>query len=74
MGAPERAPAALLLGLALWLGGCAAVAPWERGRLARPHMALEPSPTLGALRHHIQASREAALGAASGAGPGCGCY
>jgi hypothetical protein len=48
----ERAVMALVLGLGVWLSGCAPVAPWERGRLAKPHMALEPNPALRVLRAH----------------------
>ncbi|MGH8589078.1 MAG: DUF4266 domain-containing protein [Gammaproteobacteria bacterium] len=70
----KRARAALLLGLGVWLSGCAPVAPWERGRLAEPHMALEPHPALRALRAHTYMSREAALAGGTGAGGGCGCY
>ncbi|HXK22417.1 MAG TPA: DUF4266 domain-containing protein [Myxococcota bacterium] len=62
------------LALVLSLTGCAEVAPWERGRLAKPHMAAEPEPGLRALREHTYMSREAALGATAGEGPGCGCY
>lgn len=69
--------AALLLLVALALGaaaGCASVEPWERGRLAKPEMALEPHPMTRALRSHTYASREAALGTRAGKGGGCGCY
>ena len=54
--------------------GCAEVAPWERGRLAKPHMALEPNPALRALREHTYLSREASAAALPGTGGGCGCY
>jgi hypothetical protein len=65
---------ALLLCSALFTPGCAAVAPWERGRLAKPHMALEPDPPLRELREHTYRSREAAAIGATGKGGGCGCY
>ena len=56
--------------------GCAEVSPWERGNLAKPHMAVEPDPALAVLRVHAYRSREAAAvwGEATGAGAGCGCY
>jgi hypothetical protein len=60
--------------LALCLAACAAPAPWERGRLAKPHMAAEPAPELRALREHVYLSREAALGSTFSEGHGCGCY
>ena len=71
----ERVLTALLLGLSVWLSGCTAVAPWERGNLAKPQMALVPNPTQEALREHAYQSREAAAawGQPSGGG-GCGCY
>jgi hypothetical protein len=55
------------------LAGCAAVAPWDRGDLAKPHMAPDPDPMRTAMRVHIFASREAASGAAAATGGGCGC-
>ncbi len=64
----------LLLGLVMGLSGCAPVSPWQRGNLAKPHMALEPHPTLRALRNHTYMSREAAVAGGTAAGGGCGCY
>lgn len=60
----------------LYLGliACARVAPWERGYLAKPQMALEPNPAQRALREHTYMSREAASGGSAGSGGGCGCY
>ena len=65
----------LILGmlLAAGLGGCASVEPWERGDLAKPHMALDPDPTLSAMRTHAYSSREAASGGGAAEGGGCGC-
>ena len=68
---------ALLLASAALTGlltGCADVAAWERGVLARPHMAPDPTPLRSQLRGHVQASREAAPPAGAGDGGGCGCY
>ncbi len=57
------------------LSGCSAVAPWERGNLAKPQMALDLTPMQSALRSHIYGSREAAAtGGDSNSGGGCGCY
>ncbi|MEY4768044.1 MAG: hypothetical protein RL637_683 [Pseudomonadota bacterium] len=61
--------------LAVILSGCSEVSAWQRGHLAKPHMAVQPHPLQVVLRGHIYGSREAAL--ASGAnegGGGCGCY
>ncbi len=54
--------------------GCIAhVTPWQRGNLAKPHMALEPESTLTVLREHVQVSKEASSGGSGGSGGGCGC-
>jgi hypothetical protein len=63
----------LLLPLCAALAGCSAVAPWERGRLAKPQMASEPEPLQRALRDHVHESREAGAGSGIGRGGGCGC-
>ncbi|MDD5276595.1 MAG: DUF4266 domain-containing protein [Methylovulum sp.] len=63
-----------LLPLVLVITGCTAVAPWQRGTLAKPQMALEPNPVQSALRTHTYGSREAAAGGGSAVGGGCGCY
>jgi hypothetical protein len=60
--------------LSLALTGCSAVAPWERGNLAKPQMALDPTPLQSGTRSHIYGSREAATGGESSSGGGCGCY
>lgn len=62
----------LFLGAAI-LSGCTSVAPWERGNLAKPHMALDPNPQRTALRVHKFTSREAASGGDFAVGGGCGC-
>ena len=70
-GAALRLAAVMLPAL---LAGCADVAAWERGVLARPHMAPDPAPLRSTLRGHVQTSREAAPPAGVGEGGGCGCY
>jgi len=64
---------ALLLIASFSAVGCTAVEPWERGNLAKAHMALDPNPTDSAMRAHAYSSREAATGGDSAAGGGCGC-
>lgn len=60
---------------ALLLVACAPVQPWERGNLAKPHMAMQPFPIQAEFREHIYGSRESASGgSASTGGGGCGCY
>ena len=53
--------------------GCANVAPYQRGYLARDDMALDANPgTMKALEKTYSA-KEAASGGASVGGGGCGC-
>jgi hypothetical protein len=60
--------------LAALLSGCSLkVAPWERGNLAKPHMALEPYPNATAFRQHAFFSKEASSGGYGVGGGGCGC-
>ena len=63
-----------VLYLFLGLSGCVQVAPWERGYLAKPQMALEPHPGQTVFREHIYGGRESAAGGAAVSGGGCGCY
>jgi hypothetical protein len=58
---------------AVALSGCAPVAAWERGTLAKPEMALNPAPLDSALADHIHFSKEASSGGNSASGGGCGC-
>ena len=72
--AAERALPFAVLCLAVFAVGCARVEPWERGRLAKAHMALEPCPAQRALREHTYMSREGSAAALRASGGGCGCY
>ena len=53
--------------------GCAAVQPWERGRLAKPMMQLDPEPESTLLEQHVYQYREGSAGGYGGLGGGCGC-
>jgi len=53
--------------------GCTAVKPWERSRLAKPIMQLEPEPESTLLEQHVYQYREGSAGAYGGLGGGCGC-
>lgn len=65
----------LLLGaVMISLSACANVQPWERGNLAKEHMALEPYPGQAMYREHNYGSREGSAGGGSTKGGGCGCY
>lgn len=61
----------ILAALALALGGCVKVAPYERGMLAHPTMTPEEI-ALG-LDGHVRAVSEGAAGGLGGGGGGCGC-
>jgi hypothetical protein len=53
--------------------GCANVAPYQRGYLARPDMAFEESPGTAKAIEKVFVAKEAASGAATVGGSGCGC-
>jgi hypothetical protein len=55
------------------LGGCTAVAPWQKGDLARPHMAFDPDPLETRFKQHSYSSKEAASGGYGVGGGNCGC-
>jgi hypothetical protein len=70
----ERITTVLLFCITLWLSGCAQVAPWERGNLAKPQMSLDPYPMQSSLQTHVNSARESAAGGGAMTGGGCGCY
>ena len=55
------------------LGACTPVAPYQRGYLARPDMALEASAGTAKALEKTYGSKEAASGSATVGGGGCGC-
>lgn len=55
------------------LGGCVRAQPYQRERLAKPIMALEPDAEEAVLEQHFFQSREGAAGGYGTAGGGCGC-
>lgn len=72
-GAHRRVAIAAIV-VALMGAGCTSVAPWERGRLAKPQSAMEPEPMQRSLRTHVYSSREGTPGGSAAQGGGCGCY
>jgi hypothetical protein len=70
----ELAAKILLLAMGVFLSGCTAVQPWERGNLAKEHMALDPYPGQSMYREHNYGSREGSSGGSAAKGGGCGCY
>ena len=62
-----------LAALALALAGCASVAPYQRGYLARPGMSFEESAAMAKTMEKVFVAKEAASGSATVGGSGCGC-
>lgn len=60
---------AMIIGLC----GCAAVAPYERERLASRDMQMQRNEDASAGEQHANAYREASSGAEGTSGGGCGC-
>lgn len=76
----QAGKAALAAGtMAALLSGCGStgtvtpVAPWEKGMLAQPNMRFEQGRNEARYAAHLYDSREAASGAGSVGGGGCGC-
>ena len=62
------------IGVILLLSACTPnIMPWERGILAKSHMAVQPNAIEASLRQHMQISKEASSGGHSTGGGGCGC-
>ena len=60
--------------LTAFLGGCAVnVKPWERGTLAKAHMAVEPDAQRRTILEQVVTSKEASSGGYGVVGGGCGC-
>jgi hypothetical protein len=57
----------------LLLSGCTSVAPYQRGYLARPDMALDAGLGHAKALEKTYSAKEAASGGASVGGGGCGC-
>ena len=69
----SRAALAALAMLAAAAGACAPVAPYQRGYLARPDMAMRPDAGTATALDKLYSAKEAARGGASVGGGGCGC-
>ena len=59
--------------MALLLGACETVQPWERGSLARDDMQWQPDVMEARLKAHTYFSKEGSSGGDGAAGGGCGC-
>ena len=67
---------ALLSSLLLTVSGCTMepwIKPYERAKLADPIMSFDPNPISSSYLNHVYEAREAARGATTGEGGGCGC-
>jgi Domain of unknown function (DUF4266) len=53
--------------------GCVEVKPWQKGNLAKKHMAFETDPVESKYIQHMYNSKEAAFGGYGVGGGGCGC-
>ncbi|HTJ81805.1 MAG TPA: DUF4266 domain-containing protein [Polyangiaceae bacterium] len=72
LGIAKRAIGVVIsVAVAIAATGCAAVAPYERGKLAHPTMAAGSLDTMG--EDHLHAISEGATGGSGGTGSGCGC-
>lgn len=63
----------LLAALLLVGSGCAKVQPWQKGNLARKHMAFDPDTVEARYAKKTYQSKEASSGGYSVGGGGCGC-
>jgi len=59
--------------MAAMLAACTAVAPYQRGYLARPGMSFEESAAMAKTMEKVFVAKEAASGSATVGGSGCGC-
>lgn len=73
MNASNLRRTVVAVGVALVVGGCAAVEPWDRDVLARPDMQIVSDPIEAATDEHIYFSKEASSGGRGFGGGGCGC-
>ena len=69
----QTARSLVVIALATGTTGCATVKPWERGRLAKPCMQLDPKPESTLIEQHVYQYREGSAGGYGGLGGGCGC-
>jgi hypothetical protein len=53
--------------------GCTKVQPWQKGNLARSHMAFDPNPPQTQFEQHVYQSKEGTSGGYGVGGGGCGC-
>ncbi len=59
--------------MALASAGCATVEPWQRSKLANPHMIFDYNAAQVSFENHWQTAREGSAGGFGFQGGGCGC-
>jgi hypothetical protein len=59
--------------LVLLLFGCVKVEAWQKGNLAKSHMAFDPDPMESRFVKHVYESKEGSAGGYGIGGGGCGC-
>ena len=64
---------ALLLSAFLLMTGCTQVKPWQKGKLAKQHMAFDTDPAESKFTQHVYTSKEGSSGGYGIGGGGCGC-
>jgi hypothetical protein len=64
---------AVLIALLIGLTGCSTVPVYQRSRLARRCMRIDPNPQATEMEQHLYEYREGASGATGTTGGGCGC-
>lgn len=63
----------VVLFVAFNLINCAEVQPWQKGNLARSHMAFEPDAVEQKYKQHVYFSKEGGTGGYGISAGGCGC-
>lgn len=53
--------------------GCTTTRAYQRSKLAKPKMQLEPDPDAAIFEQHVYEYREGSAGGYGGGGGGCGC-
>lgn len=65
--------AVAITGLIAACAGCTPVKPWQKGKLAKRHMAFDTDPVETKFTQHVYTSREGSSGGYGIGGGNCGC-
>ena len=69
----KRSALLILIGVLLFAAGCVEVKPWQKGNLAKKHMAFDTDPAESKFTQHVYTSKEGSSGGYGIGGGGCGC-